>query len=135
MEGEVQSAEPEIVADRKCPECSSDLVIKVGRYGKFIGCSAYPKCKHMEPLEKPETTETACPKCDSGHLMKRRSRRGTFFYSCDQYPKCRYAVWNEPVNQPCKACKWPFVTLKVTKKFGREYVCPECNHKEPAPAE
>jgi DNA topoisomerase-1 len=132
MEGEQTQTEPEIVADRKCPACSNDLVIKAGRYGKFIGCSNYPNCKHMEPIEKPESTGVACPKCDNGDMLKRKSRRGTFFYSCDQYPKCKYAVWNEPVKSSCSKCNWPFITLKETKKFGKELVCPECGDKKPA---
>ena len=130
---EQEVVEPTVVADRKCPECESDLLIKDGRYGKFIGCSNYPNCKHMEPIEKPSSTNISCPKCDeNGTLLKRKSRRGSYFYSCDKYPKCRYAVWNEPVEQACEKCKWPFITLKETKKFGKELVCPECNHKKPA---
>ncbi|MEE3003379.1 MAG: type I DNA topoisomerase, partial [Pseudomonadota bacterium] len=127
-----ESSTPEVISDRKCPKCESDLVIKPGRYGKFIGCSNYPNCKHMEPLEKPESTGVSCAKCEPGVLLKRKSRRGTFFYSCDQYPKCKYAVWNEPLKKSCPKCNWPILTLKETKKFGKEIVCPECGHKEPA---
>ena len=85
----------------------------------------------MEPIDKPEKVGIECPKCENGELLKRKSRRGSFFYSCDKYPKCRYAVWNEPVKQPCEKCNWPFITLKETKKFGKELVCPECGHKKP----
>ena len=87
----------------------------------------------MEPLEKPEDTNITCPKCEKGTLLKRKSRRGSFFYSCDKYPKCRYAVWNEPIATACAKCSWPFITLKETKKFGKELVCPECGDKKPAP--
>ncbi|MBT4884737.1 MAG: type I DNA topoisomerase [Legionellales bacterium] len=135
IDGESDTPEepPEIVKDRKCPKCEHDLVIKAGRYGKFIGCSNYPNCKHMEPLEKPEDTNITCPKCEKGTLLKRKSRRGSFFYSCDKYPKCRYAVWNEPIATACAKCSWPFITLKETKKYGKELVCPECGDKKPAP--
>ena len=131
LDGESQ-AEPEVVKDRKCPACEHELVIKPGRYGKFIGCSNYPNCKHMEPLEKPETVGINCPKCETGDILKRKSRRGTFFYSCDKYPKCKYAIWNEPVKTSCTKCNWPFITLKETKKFGKELICPECGDKKPA---
>ena len=135
MDGEVSSNEPEIVPDRKCPTCESNLIYKIGRYGKFIGCSNYPECKHIEPLEKPKATDTSCPKCTKGELIQRRSRRGKYFYSCETYPKCDYAIWNEPINEKCEKCEWPITTLKETKRFGKEIVCPECGDKKPAPEE
>ncbi|RDH89383.1 MAG: type I DNA topoisomerase [endosymbiont of Seepiophila jonesi] len=125
--------EPEIVEGRQCPECSSDLVIKKGRYGKFIGCSGYPKCRYIEPLEKPEDTGVTCPKCHKGNLLKRKSRRGKIFYSCSTYPDCDYAIWNQPVAEPCPKCGWPVLTIKTTKRNGTEKVCPqkECSFAEP----
>lgn len=129
MEGETTTAsEVEVISDRKCPDCGSDLHIKFGRYGKFIGCSSYPKCKHIEPLEKPFDTGVECPQCHEGHLLKRKSRFGKIFYSCGRYPDCNYAIWNEPLNEPCPKCAWPLLTVKVTKRRGTEKVCPrkEC---------
>ena len=120
-----EAPQVEIVADRKCPECASDLVIKPGRYGKFIGCSSYPKCKHMEPLEKPKDTGVTCPECHKGQILQRKSRRGKIFYSCAEYPGCSYAIWNEPLNEPCPECRWPILTMKETKKRGKEKVCPQ----------
>lgn len=130
MEGTSSSVEPEIVADRKCPDCNSDLIIKHGRYGKFIGCSNYPECKHMEPLEKPTDTGVVCPECHKGNLLKRKSRYGKIFYSCSTYPTCKYAIWNEPLNEPCPKCHWEILTLKTTKRRGTEKVCPqkECDY-------
>jgi len=130
-----ESNEPEIVEGRKCPDCESDLVIKNGRYGKFIGCSAYPKCKHIEPLEKPLDTGVECPKCKKGSILKRKSRYGKIFYSCSDYPKCDYALWNVPVNEPCPACDWPILTLKTTKRRGPEKVCPQKDCKYVTPYE
>ncbi len=122
--------EPEIVEGRQCPECESPLAVKRGRYGKFIGCTAYPKCKHMEPLEKPRDTGVLCPECSKANLLERKSRRGKVFYSCARYPECKYAVWNEPVAEPCPDCSWPLLTIKTTKRRGREKVCPqkECSY-------
>jgi len=124
---------PEIVADRSCPKCEQALHIKVGKYGKFIGCSSYPKCKHIESLTKPEDTKVACPKCQPGTILKRKARSGKTFYSCAQYPKCTYALWYEPLPEPCPECQWPITMLKVTKRRGTERACPqkECNFTLP----
>jgi DNA topoisomerase-1 len=126
-------AEPkEVIEGRVCPACGSPLEVKNGRYGKFIGCSAYPKCKHIEPLERPEDTGVTCPKCKGGTLQKKKSRRGKVFYSCSTYPACDYAVWNEPIAEPCPKCGWPVLTLKTTQRKGAEKVCPqkECGYSE-----
>ena len=114
----------EVIEGRTCPECGGALKIKHGRYGKFIGCANYPKCKHIESLNKPQDTGVECPECKQGHFLKRQSRRGKVFFSCSRYPDCKYAVWNEPLARPCGKCAWPVVTLKVTKRRGEEYVCP-----------
>ncbi len=123
----------EVVEGRSCPKCGSALVIRTGRYGKFIGCSTFPGCKHMEPLEKPADTGVTCPACGKGTLLKRKSRRGKVFYSCSTYPGCKYAVWNEPLDEACPACGWPVLTLKSTKRRGLEKACPqgECGFTEP----
>ena len=69
------AVEPEKVGE-PCPDCGGDLLIKLGRFGKFIGCSSYPKCKFIESLDQPEDTGVQCPKCHKGTLVKRKSRRG-----------------------------------------------------------
>ncbi len=130
-----ESTEPQVVEGRQCPKCDSDLIIRMGRYGKFIGCSAYPKCRHIEPLEKPRDTGIECPECHKGTLLEKKSRYGKIFFSCSTYPECKYAVWNEPVPGPCPDCGWPILTVKTTKRRGTERVCPqkECGFAEPAP--
>ena len=132
-EDQQSSSQPEEVG-RDCPECGSKLVFKQGKFGKFIGCSAYPKCRFIEPLDKPQDTGVECPQCHQGNLMKRKSRKGKIFYSCGTYPKCDYAIWDEPLAEACPSCAWPVVTLKVTKRRGAEKVCPKCRHTEPANA-
>lgn len=119
--------------DHDCPLCKKSLVIKHGKYGKFIGCSGYPDCKHIEPLEKPESSGVSCPKCNDGIIVKRKSRRGKVFFSCDKYPKCTYATWDLPLNESCPKCNWPILTKKITKRSGTNKVCPQenCNYKEP----
>jgi DNA topoisomerase-1 len=127
------SAEPEVVEGRSCPQCESPLIIRNGRYGKFIGCSSYPKCKYIEPLEKPENTGVQCPQCKKGHMLKRKSRRGKIFFSCERYPECDYAIWNQPLAQPCPQCHWPITSIKITKRSGSQRVCPQqdCKFAEP----
>ncbi len=120
-----EKAEPEVVEGRVCPACSGALHFKAGRYSRFIGCSSYPVCKFMEPLEKPVDTGIACPKCHAATILQRKSRRGKIFYSCAAYPKCDYALWNEPVDKPCPQCAWPLLTVKETKRSGRQIVCPQ----------
>lgn len=136
-----EAEEPSVVEGCDCPKCGGQLVYKKGRYGKFIGCANYPKCKHIEPLEKPKETGVPCPKCGKGHLIERKSRYGKLFYSCNTYPDCDYATWNPPVAETCPNCQWPVLTIKTTKRWGVEKVCPqkECGWKEqiepPAPKE
>ena len=129
-EGREESLQPEVVEGRDCPKCGGQLVIKRGKYGKFIGCSQYPKCKHIESLEKAEELNVTCPQCKQGGMTKRKSRFGTFFYSCNRYPDCKYAVNNPPLAEECPKCHWPILTLKTTKRRGTEKVCPqkECGY-------
>ncbi len=119
-----EKIEPEVVENRSCPECSNPLHIKIGRYGRFIGCSNYPNCKFIEPLEKPADTGVECPKCHAAKILQRKSRKGKIFYSCASYPKCDYALWNEPIDKPCPQCAWPLLTVKETKRSGRQIICP-----------
>jgi DNA topoisomerase-1 len=129
---EGDKAEPEVVEGRDCPQCHHALHIKTGRYGRFIGCSNYPQCKHMEPLEKPADMGVTCPKCHNAKILQRKSRKGKIFFSCGDYPKCDYALWNEPIDMPCPKCSWPILTLKESKKFGRQILCPKegCGYSE-----
>jgi DNA topoisomerase-1 len=132
-DGASSDAKPEIVEGRLCPTCNSPLQIKKGKYGKFIGCSSYPECKFIEPLEKPEDTNVQCPSCKEGSILKRKSRQGKIFFSCSRYPDCKYALWYQPLNEPCPLCAWPITAIKTTKKNGTQRVCPQqsCKFCEP----
>lgn len=116
---------PEVIQDRVCPQCSSPLHIKTGKYGKFIGCSSYPSCRFIEAIEKPADTGVDCPKCGKAKILKRKSRKGKIFYSCGAYPKCDYALWNEPIAQSCPQCDFPILTVKETRSKGRQILCPK----------
>lgn len=127
------AAAAEVVKDRKCPQCESELVVKFGKYGQFIGCSGYPKCKFIESLQKPEDTGIGCPECKKGSIMKRKTRYGTFFYPCNRYPDCTYALKYPPLPEACPKCSWPVLMLKTTKRKGNEKMCPQktCDFTEP----
>ena len=90
----MEKIKPEEVGE-DCPDCGSPLVYRMGRFGKFISCSAFPKCRYTRQIgskekEKPEPTGRTCPECGTGELLKRQSRYKTFFYGCSNFPKCRY---------------------------------------------
>ena len=77
--------------DEKCPKCKNPLIVKLGKYGRFISCSNYPKCEYLRSIV--ETVGIKCPKCKSGDLIVRRTKKGKTFYGCSNYPKCDFAVW------------------------------------------
>jgi len=135
LNGESKEPEEVVESDQKCDKCGATMLIKNGRYGKFLACSGYPDCKNIQPLEKPKSTGVTCPECREGEIQEKKSRYGKIFYSCNRYPKCKYALWNEPVEQPCPKCHHPLTTRKVTKREGTMRVCPikECGFKEPMP--
>jgi DNA topoisomerase-1 len=92
--------EPEKVG-KPCPTCGHDLIIRWGRYGKFISCSDFPKCRYTEAfLEK---IGVVCPE-DGGELVLRKTRKGRIFYGCANYPKCEFTSWNRPMKVPCPSC-------------------------------
>ena len=127
---EVPVAEP-VMSDQICEKCSSPMLIKEGRYGKYLACSGFPDCRNNQPLEKPKDTGIACPVCKKGSFLVKKSRRGKIFYSCSTYPKCKNALWNEPVETPCPLCQAPFITRKVTKRAGTEHLCAQeaCSYR------
>lgn len=119
-------------SEQTCDKCGAQMLIKTGRYGKFLACSAYPECKNIQPLVKPKPTGIACPACGEGELMEKKSRRGKIFYSCNRYPKCKYALWHRPLDKACPQCGHTFVAEKTTKKEGTVHYCPKegCDWKE-----
>jgi DNA topoisomerase-1 len=92
---------------RDCPNCGGHhtLVVRYGRYGKFVGCTNYPECRYTEPWL--ELMGINCPLCGDEHggeLVVRKSRRGKTFYGCARYPDCEYTSWKRPLPQPCPNC-------------------------------
>ncbi|HKJ04780.1 MAG TPA: type I DNA topoisomerase, partial [Geopsychrobacteraceae bacterium] len=118
-------AEEPVMSDEKCDKCGAGMLIKMGRYGKFLACSAYPDCKNIQPLEKPKSLDIECPQCKEGEMMEKKSRYGKIFYSCNRYPKCKYALWNPPKKEACPKCAWPITEIKTTKRWGTVQRCPQ----------
>lgn len=106
QEVEKKNKTPEIT-DKLCPKCGANLVIKMGRFGKFLACPKFPECKHAEPLapQKPAfEKEIPCPKCGAGHIIERRTKKRKIFYGCSAYPDCDFALWDKPTGEKCKKC-------------------------------
>jgi DNA topoisomerase-1 len=119
-----EEREEPVLSEEKCDKCGAPMLIKDGRYGKFLACSAYPACKNIQPLVKPKSLDITCPDCKEGVLMEKKSRYGKIFYSCNRYPQCKYALWDQPVNEACPKCGYPVIVEKVTKRYGTYRKCP-----------
>ena len=89
--------------EEKCPKCGEVLVVRFSRFGKFYGCSKYPKCKFIKPL-KTEVLDIKCPKCKKGDITEKRTKKGKVFYGCNQWPKCDFALWDKPTKEKCPKC-------------------------------
>ncbi|HKA31861.1 MAG TPA: type I DNA topoisomerase, partial [Candidatus Binatia bacterium] len=128
--GEVEVAKEEEV-NETCEQCGRPMVLRWGKYGRFLGCSGYPECKNIRGLEKPVDTGVQCPECKQGNLQQRKSRRGKLFYSCERYPDCKFAVWDKPVAEACPQCGFPITVEKITKRAGRVRQChkKDCGYK------
>lgn len=126
---EIEKVEiPEVPIDEKCPKCKDgDLVIKVGRYGKFIACNKYPECDYTRAIEV-YIDDGVCPKCGSGILEKTtRKRRSSKFYVCDKKidPECDFINWDVPIDKTCNECG-----SYMVKKTYRNKIYEKCSNKD-----
>lgn len=108
---------------RNCPLCGHPLVYREGRYGRFIGCSNFPTCRHTEQILV--KIGIACPK-DGGDLIEKRTRRGRVFYGCANYPECDWTSWKRPLSQPCRICNGLLVQIN-----GETAECTQCGERQP----
>ncbi|MEK7354404.1 MAG: topoisomerase DNA-binding C4 zinc finger domain-containing protein, partial [Chloroflexota bacterium] len=113
---------PDEVTDEVCPE-GHPMVIKMGRFGKFLACSKYPEHKYTRSFQV--KTGVKCPECGTGDLIQRMSKKKRTFYGCSRYPECKFAVNARPVPQPCPACGG------LMTVYGKNQArCIKCSHKE-----
>ncbi len=113
-EVKTQKPEPEIT-DKICPKCQKPLAIKMSRFGKFLACTGFPKCKYAESLKK--DLGITCPQCGIGKITEKRTKKGKIFYACTKWPDCDFALWDKPTKELCKKCG----SLMVEK--GKKTVC------------
>ena len=115
--------------DEVCEKCGRNMVIKHGRFGKFLACSGYPECKNTKPIVK--STGVPCPKCGKD-IVERRSRKGRIFFGCSGYPDCDQTYWDLPVGRKCPECGEMLV--EKNSRSGKRIQCSnkECGYKEKA---
>ena len=119
--GKISVKEPEVL-DEKCPKCGNPLVVKSGRYGKFIACTNYPECKYTKPF----TLGIKCPDCQEGEFVELKNKKGRFFYGCSNYPKCKHISKFKPVNIVCPECNHPYMEERMNKEKQKYMKCPKC---------
>jgi DNA topoisomerase-1 len=93
---------PQEESTEVCEKCGRTMVYKYGRFGKFLACPGYPECKNTKAIRK--EMGVSCPKCGSGQITERKSKKGRFFYGCNQYPQCDFVSWERPYKTPCPKC-------------------------------
>ena len=122
-DGSIKIIEPKTL-DEACPTCGNPLVERNGKFGAFIACSTYPKCKYA----RPKTLGISCPECGIGEVTARKSKKGSPFYSCNRYPDCKWISNYKPVPQKCPNCANPYLEERYNKDKGNFLQCPKCKH-------
>ena len=107
-----------------CPKCGHDLVIRKGKYGEFVACSNFPKCKYIKQEERDYNVACDCPNCKDGKIVEKRSKRGKVFYGCNNWPSCQTAYWDKPTGDKCPDCGEMLVEKKSKIK------CSKCDYEK-----
>jgi DNA topoisomerase-1 len=125
--------EPE-VSDTPCDKCGAMMVIREGKYGKFLACPNFPECKNIKPLEtkKQEKPVAKCPECGKD-VFARKSRRGTIFYGCSGYPDCKFMSWGVPLEETCPDCNHYLTKQENKTEFVIRCSNDECSYKRTEP--
>ena len=126
VDGKIVPVEEE-TTDETCDKCGKPMVVKRGRFGRFLACSGYPDCKGTRPM----SIGVNCPDCKQGFLSERRSFRGKVFFGCNRYPECRFVAWDRPLPESCPQCQSPYLLQKFSKRDGPWVGCPnkECGYR------
>jgi DNA topoisomerase-1 len=111
-------------SDEVCEKCGRPMVIKLGRFGKFLACSGFPDCRNSKPLLQRIGVE--CPTCHQGEIVERRSKKGRAFFGCERYPACDFVSWNKPVAVSCPRCASPYMVEANRRGALR---CPACGQE------
>ena len=114
--------------DEICDLCGSSMVVKFGRFGKFLACKNYPECKGTKPML--EKIGVKCPECEDGEVILRKSKKGRVFYGCSKFPNCKFVSWDRPVGENCPKCDSILVSVK--NKSGEKIKCSnkECDYEK-----
>ncbi|MDD7182997.1 type I DNA topoisomerase [Peptostreptococcus porci] len=112
----IEKVNMDIEVDEKCELCGSNMVIKHGRFGKFMACKNYPECKFTKPIV--EKLGVKCPKCNDGDVIIRKTKSGRVFYGCSNYPDCDFVEWNKPTGEVCESCG-AYMVEKNSKKESK----------------
>ncbi|EOA8457885.1 type I DNA topoisomerase [Staphylococcus aureus] len=115
-------------AGEDCEICGSPMVIKMGRYGKFMACSNFPDCRNTKAIVK--SIGVKCPKCNDGDVVERKSKKNRVFYGCSKYPECDFISWDKPIGRDCPKCNQYLVENKKGKTT--QVICSNCDYKEAA---
>ncbi len=113
-------------AGEDCEVCGNPMVIKMGRYGKFMACSNFPDCRNTKVITKP--IGVTCPKCKKGDVVERKSKKNRIFYGCSNYPECDFVTWDKPIGRDCPKCQHYLAENK--KGRATQVVCSNCDYKE-----
>lgn len=111
--------------EKICPKCGSQMIIRLGKFGRFYACSKFPKCRYTEPLEK-KTLGIKCPKCKKGEIVEKRTKKRKIFYGCNRWPECDFALWDKPNGEKCPKCG---ALLVETKRKQIKCSNKECDFK------
>ncbi|MDO5715702.1 MAG: type I DNA topoisomerase [Tissierellia bacterium] len=114
------------VTDIVCEKCGRNMVIKMGRYGKFLACPGYPDCRNTKPFV--EKIGVKCPKCKDGEIVIKRSKKGRKFYGCSNYPDCDFVSWNQPIDEKCPKCENILTKTSSRGKVRIKCSNPTCNY-------
>ena len=119
---------PDEESEEVCELCGKKMVIKNGRFGKFLACPGYPECKNTKPIT--QDTGVTCPKCGS-RLLKKKSKSGYYYYGCERNPECDFMTWDSPTKKVCPECGG--VVYRHYTKEDKRYLChkPDCGWSEP----
>jgi DNA topoisomerase-1 len=109
----------EELAGMSCEKCGREMVVRFGRYGKFIACPGFPDCRSTKPYHK--LLHIGCPDCKDGQIAEKRTKRGRIFYGCSNYPECEFSSWKKPIATPCPNCQG--LLVEANKK---QYLCLRC---------